>query len=94
MPGNEVNPNHHDDLNDDHGYDGRDDDDDGQRASHVLGNVITRNQKFPKVKHYYALIFHPKSFKPFKNDAKLLNCNTTILLSNYVGRLFIFFAKI
>ena len=41
---------------------------------YALGNVIIRNQKFPKVKHYYALIFHQKSFKPFLNDAKLLQC--------------------
>ena len=41
---------------------------------YALGNVIIRNQKSPKVKHYYAFIFHRKSFKPFPNDAKFLKC--------------------
>ena len=39
---------------------------------YALGNVIIRYQKSLKVKHYYAFIFHRKSFKPFLNDAKLL----------------------
>ena len=30
-----------------------------------------KESKFSKVKNYYALIFHHKSFKPFLNDAKL-----------------------
>ena len=41
---------------------------------YALGNVIIRNQKSPKVKHYCAFIFHRKSFKPFLDDAKLLKC--------------------
>ena len=39
---------------------------------YALGNMIIRNQKCPKVKHYYAFIFHRKLFKPFLSDAKLL----------------------
>ena len=36
---------------------------------YALSNVITRNQKFPKIKHYSAFIFHWKSFNLFLNDA-------------------------
>ena len=39
-----------------------------------LSNVIIRNkscQILTKVKHYYALILHRKSFKPFLNVPKL-----------------------
>ena len=42
----------------------------GQTLHYALGNVIIRNQKFPKVKHFFAFIFHRRSFKPFLNDAK------------------------
>ena len=33
-------------------------------------NVIIRTEKFSKVNHQYAFIFHQKSFKPLLNDAK------------------------
>ena len=57
---------------------------------YALGNVIIRNQKFPKVKDYYALIFHQKLFKPFLNDAKLLKRFYKSFVSKYVGRLFVY----
>ena len=60
---------------------------------YALGNVIIRNQKSPKVKHYYALIFHRKSFKPFLNDANFLKVYTNIFLSKYVGHLLIYLQK-
>ena len=60
---------------------------------YVLSNIIIRNQKFPKVKHYYAFIFHRKSFKPFLNDAKLLKYLYKYFLSKYFGRLFVFLHK-
>ena len=44
------------------------------RVHYGLSNVIIRNkicQILTKVKHYYALILHRKSFKPFLNVAKL-----------------------
>ena len=60
---------------------------------YVLGNVIIRNQKFPKVKHYYAFIFHPKSFKPFLNDAKLLKCLYKCFCAQICWTVFHLFAK-
>ena len=60
---------------------------------YALGNVIIRNQKFPKVKHYYAFIFHPKSFKPFLNDAKLLKCLYKCFCAQICGRFFIYLQK-
>ena len=64
-----------------------------EKVHYALDNVITRNQKSPKVKHYYAVIFHRKSFKPFLNDANFLKVYTNIFLSKYVGTFVNLFAK-
>ena len=60
---------------------------------YALGNVIIRNQKSPKVKHYYAFIFHRKSFKPFLNDAKLLKYFYKYLVEQIFWMFVYLFAK-
>ena len=60
---------------------------------YALANVIISNQRYPKVKHYYALIFHWKSFKPFLKDAKLFNFVYKYLIEQIFWAFVYFFAK-
>ena len=60
---------------------------------YALANVIISNQRYPKVKHYYALIFHWKSFKPFLKDAKLFNFVYKYLIEQIFWAFVYLFAK-